>query len=207
MELLEELRPWIILVLAIIGSIITINAFLQNLKQRKLDNTFKTLDFLRKHITKEQIDTFIYLFHANNPLGVPHNEFHLKNGQVDTIENMFSEGGCGNGDIHNIIEVFNLISKSLNKGLLNIDLIWYEYGQIMTKCYEWTKYLEENRYNHVDLLSRKGNMSKKEYKEFVKMMHKQMDGVLNMFDQFNHFIDKNNKKLIWIPNKYYTYIE
>lgn len=61
---------------------------------------------MRRHIGEKQIEAFIELFHANNELStVKFNEFGLSDGRTDTIENMFSNGGCGNGDIHNIIEL------------------------------------------------------------------------------------------------------
>jgi hypothetical protein len=50
----------------------------------------------------------VKLFRANNEIsGVKYNEFRFEDGTSDTIETMFSEGGCGNGDIHNMIEIFN----------------------------------------------------------------------------------------------------
>lgn len=76
----------------IIGGIITIRSFLLNNEQRKTDNTFKVLEFLRKNISKEQINTFIELFHANNPLGVPYDEFHLKMGKYNKFQICFQKG-------------------------------------------------------------------------------------------------------------------
>jgi hypothetical protein len=113
---IEVFRNWTLLVLATIGAIKSIRSFINSISQRKIDNTYKTIDFLRTHIQSEQIQTFITLFHANNELsGVKFNEFRFDNGHSDTIETMFSEGGCGNGDIHNMIELFNLISPTLEK--------------------------------------------------------------------------------------------
>jgi hypothetical protein len=205
-EQVAEIRNWILLLLATLGAIITIKTLIDNTHQRRIDNTFKTIDFIRKHITDEQINTFVYLFHANNPLGVPENEFHLKDGRKEYIENMFSEGGCGNGDIHNMIEVFNLISKSLNKHLLEEDLIWYEYGQIMLTCYRWTKYLEDHREKQVDL-SRKEGMSNKDYRTFLKMWKVQLDGIDKFFLNFNTYMGRASKELLDKPTKYYTYVE
>ncbi|RLK03088.1 hypothetical protein [Tenacibaculum discolor] len=174
----SELRSWVILFLAIIGGVITILTFINTLKQRKLENTYKTIDFLRNHITTQQIDKFIELYQANNFLrGVKENEFRFSDGYTDTVEYMFSEGGCGNGDIHNLIELFNLISPQLNK--LNFDLIWFEYGQIMDKLYEWTSYLDK--------------VNNDNYKSF--------------YYEFNLFMNKNQKKLLDYPWKHYTYIE
>jgi hypothetical protein len=95
------------------------------------------LDFIRAHISDEEVEEFITLFHANNPLAGNEDVFQLVNGSTQRVEDMFSEGGCGNGAIHNILEIFNLVSNEVNRDTVRVELIWYEYGQIMHKCYEW----------------------------------------------------------------------
>lgn len=158
---LEIIRKWLTLFLGVIAAYITIQTFKENIKQRKLENTFKMLDYMRRHISDEQIETFKALFEANiassECRATPYNEFHFDNillkrnkiltfddtFSVERIEDMFSEGGCGNGDIANMIGVFNLISKYLNEKKLSKELIWYEYGQLLITCYRWTKYLDE----------------------------------------------------------------
>lgn len=119
----EELRIWLLFLFGIIGGVITIRSFSLNNEQRRIDNTFKVLDFLRRNISKEQINAFITLFQANNPLGVPYDEFHFRNGKTEKVSDMFSEGGCGNGDIHNMIELFELIAPLLIKKQINENLI------------------------------------------------------------------------------------
>lgn len=176
-----ELRNWLLFIVAVIGGFITIKTFINSTKQRRIDNTFRTLDFLRRHIGETQILTFIELFHANNELsGVKYNEFRLPDGRVDTIEYMFSEGGCGNGDIHNMIELFNLISPTLNK--LEAGIIWYEYGQIMDKIYNWTSYLENET-----------SSEEKSQPEF--------------YSDFNKYMKRNWEKMLCAPKRYYTYAE
>lgn len=180
---LTELRNWIILVVGTIGAFITIRTYINSTRQRKIDNTFKILDFIRRHIGESQIETFIDLFHANNELsGVKFNEFKLKNGRTDTIENMFSEGGCGNGDIHNIIELLNLIIPTFKN--LETNIIWYEYGQIMSKIYHWTKYMEDE----IDSKSKQDNKK-------------------SFYSNFNSYMNKNADKMLFMPTKYYTYAE
>jgi len=180
---LTELRNWLLLLLGTIGAFITIRTYINSTRQRKIDNTFKSLDFLRRHIGEQQIKTFIELFQANNELsGVKYNEFKFDDGRTDTIEYMFSEGGCGNGDIHNIIELFNLVSPTFKN--LEINIIWYEYGQIMWKIYEWTKYLEEE--------TEKQSTNDK-YPKF--------------YSNFNTYMKKNQMKMLYKPTKHYTYAE
>lgn len=181
--ILTELRNWLLLLFGTIGAFITIRTYINSTRQRKIDNTFKTLDFLRRHIGEQQIETFIELFHANNELsGVSYNEFRFNNGRTDTIEYMFSEGGCGNGDIHNMIELFNLVSPTFKN--LEINIIWYEYGQVMGKIYQWTKYLEEET---------EMQPTKDKYPQF--------------YSDFNAYMKKNEMTILFKPTKHYTYAE
>lgn len=203
---LSELRIWIIFILAIIGGIITIKTYRSSVRQHKLENTFKIIDFLRRHITDRQIETYIRLFHANNPLGVPENEFHFKDGRIETIETMFAEGGCGNGDIHNMIEIFNLVSKKLNKRMLNEDLIWYEYGEIMLTCYKWTKYLDNNC-EKIFIPKRAEGISDKDYKKIVDYFKSQIQEMQKLYCDFHNFIEKYSKNSQDLPVKHYTYLE
>jgi hypothetical protein len=173
----------LLLLLGTIGAFITIRTYINSTRQRKIDNTFKTIDFLRRHIGEKEIETFIELFHANNELsGVKYNEFRLADSRTDTIETMFSEGGCGNGDIHNMIELFNLISPTLKD--LEINIIWFEYGQIMSKIYNWTKYLDDE-------------IDKKETK----------DKYPTFYAEFNAYMRKSEQKMLFKSTKYYTYAE
>lgn len=190
---IAEIRNWTLASLAIVGAFITIRTFRNNNKQRKLDNTFKTLDYLRKHIGQEQVESFIVLFQANNPIISKENEFKLPNGQIQYIEDMFTEGGCGNGEIYNMIQVFDLIAKSLNKNLLHTELIWYEYGQMISKCYEWTKQLEEINKKQPSAISIIDKKFMKDYKPF--------------YYHLNRFMRKNNELMIELPTKMYTDIE
>ncbi len=198
---LEFMRKWLTLFTGITAAYFAIQTFKENLKQRKLENTFKMLDYMRKHINNDQIETFKVLFKANvvssECAGTPDNEFHFDNlliasnnktltfddtYSIDYIENMFSEGGCGNGDIANMIEIFNLISKYLNEGKLIEGLIWYEYGQLLTTCYKWTKYLDD----------------KTDFKETGVTFY-------NDFNKFMNNVEKNNLSIQ--PTKTYIYLE
>lgn len=209
-DLLLKNKDSILLLIAVVGFFLTIRTFSLNVKQRKIENTFKILDFMRKHISSGQIETFIELFHANNPLGVPPREFHFKNGRKDTVDNMFSEGGCGNGDIHNMIEIFNLIAVNLNRGELVDDLIWYEYGQIMTKCFEWTDYLEKDgpgKQYYDEVLKRSDASGLWERYKLRKLLRPHIDPKRSFFYHFNRFMRKQRKKQVNRPVKYYTYVE
>tara|TARA_R110002051_G_scaffold317932_2_gene399640 strand:+ start:1592 stop:2176 length:585 start_codon:yes stop_codon:yes gene_type:complete len=189
---LAEIRNWTLAVLAITGAVITIRTFRNNNQQRKLDNTFKTLEYLRKHIGEEQIERFIELFQANNPITSQPNEFKLPDGQVQYVEDMFSEGGCGNGEIYNMIQVFDLVARSLNKKLLKTELIWYEYGQMISKCYEWTSQMEEMDKEQFPSLSETDQKFIKKYDSF--------------YHHLNKFMKKNDDLMIG-PTKMYTDIE
>ena len=199
----EELRIWLLFLFGIIGGVITIRSFSLNNEQRRIDNTFKVLDFLRRNISKEQINAFITLFQANNPLGVPYDEFHFRNGKTEKVSDMFSEGGCGNGDIHNMIELFELIAPLLIKKQINENLIWYEYGLIMDKCYDWIIVINENNTPSFNkrivnsMISRFLNKSKHSYKKNSSFL----------FPYFSKYMKDNQKKNLNFPYLHYTYAE
>lgn len=159
--------------------LIIIRIYMGSTEQRRLENTFKLLEFIRQSIGDNEIITFVKLFHANSELiGANYNEFKFPNGKTDTIETMFSEGGCGNGDIYNMIVTFNAIVPLL-KTTKN-EIIWCEYGQIMSRLFNWTEYLEK-----------KANQ----------------DNNISFYSNFNTYMRKNARKILSTPYKYYTYAE
>lgn len=210
MSFITDNKDIIVVTLGVIGFIMTLRTFRFNIQQRKIENTFKILDFMRKHIGDEQIETFIAAFHANNPLGMPELEFHYPDGKKEHLDHFFSEGGSGNGDIHNIIEIFNLVSISLLKNEFKEELIWYEYGQIMTKCYQWTYYLETRGPGHQyykEVLERSkdsGWIDKIKLKRFLKP---HIDPKFSFSNHFNRYMKKAKKRNSRNAIKYYTYIE
>lgn len=179
MELIEEIgiKSTLFFVFTAIGAFISIKTYMNSVEQRKFENTYKTLDFLRLHIREKQIETFIILFKANNEIaGIEPNQFIFDDGTEQRVEDMFSEGGCGNGDIHNMVELFNLTSPMFKN--LEIGIIWFEYGQIMSKIFQWTRYLEMKD-----------------------------DNAEQMYKDFNIFMKKYEKKMYNKPTKYYVYCE
>nr|VFJ57497.1 MAG: hypothetical protein BECKFW1821B_GA0114236_103422 [Candidatus Kentron sp. FW] len=131
MTFIVEHKDIIVIILGMIGFFMALRTFRFNLQQRKIENTFKILEFMRKHIGTEQINTFIEAFHANNPLGGHVNEFQYPNGRKEHLDDFFSEGGSGNGDIHNIIEISSEASPQTDetcKARLKLDLFTTTFG-------------------------------------------------------------------------------
>ncbi len=210
MTFITDNKDVILIALAAIGLFMTLRTFSFNLQQRKIENTFKTLEFMRQHIKAEQIKTFIEVFHANNPLGVPKLEFHYSDGRKEHLDDFFSEGGRGNGDIHNMIEIFNLVSINLLKKELKEELIWYEYGQIMNKCYEWTHYLETEgpgRQFYNKGIAHSKDDSWIERIKTKRFLRAYIDPKLSFSYHFNRYMKNASKRNSRTPTKFYTYVE
>nr|VFJ52176.1 MAG: hypothetical protein BECKFW1821A_GA0114235_10353 [Candidatus Kentron sp. FW] len=92
MTFIVEHKDIIVIILGMIGFFMALRTFRFNLQQRKIENTFKILEFMRKHIGTEQINTFIEAFHANNPLGGHVNEFQYPNGRKEHLDDFFLRG-------------------------------------------------------------------------------------------------------------------
>lgn len=199
----EETRTWLLFFFAIIGGIITIRSFSVNNEQRKIDNTFKVLDFLRRNISDKQIKAFIKLFQANNPLGNSIYEFNFKNGKKEQVIDMLSEGGCGNGDIHNMIELFELISPQLIKRQINDNLIWYEYGLIMNKCYDWVTIINEKKNPYFLETNRKITIGK----VIIKLNYLFSTKKPILFPNFSKYMRRNMTRNLDLPCQHYTYVE
>ena len=210
MYLIEQNKDAILLSIAILGFLMTLRTFEFNLQQRKIENTFKVLDFMRKHIRDDEIRTFVEAFHANNTLAGDPLMFRYEDGREEHLDHFFSEGGSGNGDIHNIIEIFNLVSGMLLRGELKEELVWYEYGQLMLKCHEWTDYLESNGsgkkyYNEV--VGRIKDLPLIEKIRFKRFLKPYIDPKQSFSYHFNRYMKRSTKRNLSLAVKHYTYVE
>lgn len=140
----ELFRNWGLFIFALVGAWLAVRTFNINLRQRKLENTFKLLEFMRSHIDQIQVEKIISLFHANNPLAGHPEKFVFNDGSEEPVVYMFSEGGCGNGEVHNALEVFNLAADPLLSQSVSVDMVWYEYGQLMHITNDWLNYIDEH---------------------------------------------------------------
>lgn len=183
-EIINLICTIAITTVTVVGVYIALKTYPESLKQSIISNTFKMLEFVQQHITDKYIERFIELLNANNPLnGCKENEFKFSNGVISYAEDMFSKGGCGNGEVVNIIEVLNYISKKLLNKELDEDLIWFEYGQIMTNCYKWVKIQYE------------GSLKIYKNKEDI------------FFYYFYRYMLKNQEKMLYKLSKVYWHCE
>lgn len=174
----------IVTLVTVVGAYIALRTYRESLKQSIIDNTFKMLEFARQQITEKHIMKFIELLNANNPInGCKENEFKFDNGVTLYVEDMFSEGGCGNEDIENIIEVLNYLSKKLINSELDEDMIWFEYGQVMIHCYKWLKI---------------------QYYSFTEIYRNKEE---IFFYYFYEFMMKNSERMLFKPSKVYWHCE
>lgn len=122
----------------IVGGITATRTFIISQRQRKLENSFRLIALFKKTITKKDMNNWINIFISTSELsGAKHGYFNFNNEQIP-IEYLFSEGNIYDGQsISRIADYFELVGVQYAKGTIDINLIYYEFGQIINSIHDW----------------------------------------------------------------------
>lgn len=174
-ELIELICTIAIAIITIVGGCIALITYRANVKQTKINNTFTMLEFARTQISKKHIEEYIKHKNANESYG---KYFVFEDGKKFKVEDLLTTGFMTN-EIYDIIKTFNLICMKLLNNDLDEDIIWFEYGDMMLYCNHWTETIFNS---HAGIVTCQEDI---------------------LFFCFNLYMDKNARKMLSKPFKYY----
>jgi len=132
------IRDWIQLLFIIIGGTIGLIAFIQNVRQRRLENALKMVNAFREALRKDDIANWEQLFHrASEPAGAKPGYYVSENGTQYSIGSYFSEGAPDHGSIARMAENLEIICHEICRKTVNPRLVWFELGQLMRTMHLW----------------------------------------------------------------------
>ncbi len=177
----SEIRNWIQFSVLLLGGIIGLFAFLQNMKQRKIENAMKLTKWFHESISKDELKAWEYLFRmASEPAGAKYGFYTSNNGQRP-LSDFFSEGSEDDGAVGRISDCLEVICYELCSKTVDARFVWFELGQLLRTVHGWIGSIE-------------GPTGKKTLLE-------------ESFPSFNKaFIKYENKFSKW-PSRTYAYIE
>lgn len=112
-------------------------AFVQNMRQRALENALKMTKWFHDSIDKEDISSWAYLFHsASEPAGAPWG-FYIADDGPRPLSDYFSEGSPDSGAVGRIADCLNVICHEIVEGSVDPRFIWFELGQLLLTIHKW----------------------------------------------------------------------
>lgn len=168
MALLAEIRNWFAFILAVVGGFITIQTYLGNQKQRRLENSFRLVAMFRESLQEKDIEAWKNIFHATSePAGAEEGYLVTAiNGKrlQRPLSDLFSEGPPDNGAVERMAEFFDLIGSEALNETIEVRLVYFQPGQLMDTTYSWLTLIDnpygegsflEEHYPHFDCLYKK----------------------------------------------------
>lgn len=133
----SEIRSWIQLSFVVVGGIVGLAAFIQNMRQRALENALKMTKWFHDSIGEEDITSWKHLFHsASEPAGAQWG-YYMTDVGARPLSDFFSEGSPDSGAIGRIADCLNVICHEMVDGSVDPKFIWFEFGQLLSTIHTW----------------------------------------------------------------------
>lgn len=142
---LKEIREWVQLLFIVIGGIIGLIAFRQNMKQRRLENAIKMVTSFRESLGPEGLSPWYALMKkTTGSLRLSPGYYVDNNGNHKHIRDYFYENSPDNRAIQKIAENLEIICFEMLQNNIDIKYIWFELGQILDSVHYWTSNTHES---------------------------------------------------------------
>lgn len=138
----KEIREWIQLAFIVVGGTIGLFAYLQNIKQRRLENALKVIALFKESLQDGDMDAWQELFHASSePAGAKPGHYVYGSSQIP-IANYFSEGSHDGGAISRMAESLEIVCYEVRKKTIDVRYVWFELGQLLHTMHSWLSTIE-----------------------------------------------------------------
>jgi hypothetical protein len=132
------IREWLQFGFVIVGGTIALVAFLQNQRQRKLENALKLVALFKDSLREHDLDHWHKLLVATcEPAGAQPGYFRSESGDLLPLDTMFSEGSEDDDAIQRIAQNLEIICYEINSRTVEPRIVWFELGQLMSTMHQW----------------------------------------------------------------------
>jgi hypothetical protein len=165
LEIISEIRGWLTVLLSILGFTLAYKTYLNNQKQRRLENSFKLVSLFKESLQKDDIEIWKDIFlSCSEPSGSKEGYFKVSHygdhfikclHKIDDkrkpenlifeeipFSYLFMEGSPDDGAIQRMAELFDLISFQILNETVDEKLIYFELGQLMDNVKLWLSFID-----------------------------------------------------------------
>jgi len=129
---MKDLREWVQLLFVVVGGVIALFAFFQNLKQRRVENALKFISLFREGLEKDDLVEWIDLLRSSSECaGVPPGNYVNARGELTSIGSYFSEGSSDNYAISRMAQSLDVVCHQIISGAADARTVYYELGQLL----------------------------------------------------------------------------
>jgi hypothetical protein len=139
---MNELREWVQLVFIVIGGLLALFAYFQNLRQRRVENALKFISLFKDGLKEDDLSHWDSLFRSASELaGCPIGEYRNEDGSCSSIGDYFSEGSGDGYAISRMAESLDVVCHQVVTGVADAQTIYYELGQLINNFHLWLTHI------------------------------------------------------------------
>jgi hypothetical protein len=130
---MKELRDWIQLAFVVVGGVVALIAYFQNLRQRRVENALKFLGLFRDGLQEGDLVEFTKLLRASSEsAGVEAGQYASERGHTASVGDYFSEGSEDNRAISRMAQSLDVVCHQVLSGAADARTVYYELGQLIS---------------------------------------------------------------------------
>lgn len=136
--MLKDLREWIQLTFVIVGGLVALTAFFQNLRQRRVENALKFIGLFRDALDDGDLEYWEELYRSSSELAGARPGYYLyESERLRPITDYFSEGSPDGHAISRMAVALDVICHQVNSGAADARTVYYELGQLLSSMHFW----------------------------------------------------------------------
>ena len=135
---MKEIREWTQLVFIVVGGVIAILAFVQNLRQRRVENSLKFIALFRDGLRPGELDRWHELFVSASELaGARHGQYKKEWEHFASIGEYFSDGAPDGHSIARMATALDVVCHQVLSKVADSRTVYYELGQLLESMHDW----------------------------------------------------------------------
>ena len=135
---MKEVREWIQLIFVVVGGVVALTAYFQNLRQRRVENALKFIALFRDGLKDRDLEHWEQLFRSSSELaGAKHGQYLKEWEQHASIGDYFSEGAPDAHAIARMARALDVVCHQVVTKTADARTVYYELGQLLDTMQDW----------------------------------------------------------------------
>lgn len=135
---MKDLREWLQFVIVAGGGVIGLLAYLQNLRQRRVENALRFIQLFRDGLRPGDLDVWTDLMRrSSESAGAKRGEYAHNDGTNHSIGDYFSEGAGDDYAISRMAQALDLVCHQVMSRAADAQTVFYELGQLLRLMNTW----------------------------------------------------------------------
>nr|WP_315223965.1 hypothetical protein [uncultured Albidiferax sp.] len=135
---MKDARDWVQLIFVVLGGVLALVAFFQNLRQRRVENALKFISLFRDGLQPDDLKHWHELFVSSSELaGAKHGQYKKEWEQFAPIAEYFKEGAPDGHAIARMATALDVVCHQVVSKVADPLTVYYELGQLLESMHDW----------------------------------------------------------------------